>query len=499
MVKWTKEKILLACKPYDTVTELRQLNLNLYKMVCRKQLNEQAFSHMEPTKAWNKKWTQASIVQTAAQYPDRISLITDNYGLYMAIRKFGLQEQAFAHMSYRHHRWTEQEILEESKRYSSRVQMQKQNNALYLAIHRRNLQDRAFAHMVPTKHPVWTPEQIVAECQQYLTRQDLQKHNPSAYTAVLRYGLRNEALAHMPKSMGESEAEKNIAIWLRAVGVTIQTGIWLADHHGRREIDICIPDCKIGVEYCGLYWHTEDAPEPRPRRYHYNKMKLAESQGIRLITIFEDEWLNRQEQVKDFLSSVLGLSRIKIAARKCDLRQIPKEQGASFLDTHHIQGHTRLSYIYFGLFYNEQLVGVISGGHHHRQGYAEALVLDRLCFQTGTTVQGGASRLFRALINFAKTNGFKCIVSWSDNRWSQGNVYRKLGFTLAQELPPDYSYVTVSSPTTRFSKQSLRKTPAERLTGKTERELRKAQGYSRIWDCGKKRWVFVLPTSPDKS
>ena len=41
---------------------------------------------------------------------------------------------------------------------------------------------------------------------------------------------------------------------------------------------------------------------------HYDKMKMADLNGIRLITIFEHEWLNREKQVKNFLK--IGFIRI---------------------------------------------------------------------------------------------------------------------------------------------------------------------------------------------
>jgi hypothetical protein len=115
--------------------------------------------------------------------------------------------------------------------------------------------------------------------------------------------------------------------------------------------------------------------------------------------------------------------------------------------------------------------------------------LDRLVFADGVRVVGGASKLFKALAIWAINHGYYEIVSWSDNRWSEGNVYDKMGFFLEEELPPDYSYVKGDN---RYSKQSLKKTSAEKLTGKTESQLRREQGYDRIWDCGKKRWVYRL-------
>ncbi|HDK25997.1 MAG TPA: hypothetical protein ENG48_02745, partial [Candidatus Atribacteria bacterium] len=59
------------------------------------------------------------------------------------------------------------------------------------------------------------------------------------------------------------------------------------------EIDIYIPEKKIAVEYNGLYWHSEKAG--KDKNYHLNKLKLCSEKDIRLIQIFEDEWLFKQD------------------------------------------------------------------------------------------------------------------------------------------------------------------------------------------------------------
>lgn len=259
----------------------------------------------------------------------------------------------------------------------------------------------------------------------------------------------------------------------------------------KKEIDIYLPKLKLGIEYCGLYWHSELF---RPPNTHYEKMCLANKNGIRLITIFEDEWLDRKEQVKGFLMSVIGRCSRKIHARKCSILQITKQDANKFLNEHHIQGApSRTTLISFGIFLDtdngKELVGVITGGRHHRALGNDILVLNRLCFKVGYQVAGGASKLFNALIRWAKDNKYKKVISWSDNRWSQGNVYNKLGFELEAELPPDYSYVKQGK---RFTKQFLKKNPKKDDMTKTEAELRRAEGYTRIWDCGKKRWSFFI-------
>jgi hypothetical protein len=65
-----------------------------------------------------------------------------------------------------------------------------------------------------------------------------------------------------------------------------------------------------------------------------------------------------------------------------------------------------------------------------------------------------------------------------------------MGFILEKELAPDYSYVLLSNPKIRIPKQKMKKKNINCPKNKTESEFTKELGYSRIWDCGKKRWVF---------
>jgi len=255
-----------------------------------------------------------------------------------------------------------------------------------------------------------------------------------------------------------------------------------------QELDVYVPSLKLGIEYCGLRWHSEQFQDDK--NYHYVKMKKCQTKDVRLITIFEDEWLEKKHQIKNHLLSVLGKSSIKIGARKTEIKEVPKTEALKFLQETHIQGGVRLE-IAFGLYYQSELVGIITGNKHHRHGQDEAFVLNRMSFKHGVSVQGGSSKLLKHLISYAKSAGYSKIVSWSDNRWSEGNVYLKTGFILMEDLKPDYSYVKNQ---TRISKQSCQKKNLLKkgATGSTELEMAKSLGYSRIWDCGKKRWEIQL-------
>lgn len=260
----------------------------------------------------------------------------------------------------------------------------------------------------------------------------------------------------------------------------------------RKELDIFIPSLNLAIEYCGLYWHSEK--NGKDKNYHYNKMKEAKEQNVRLITIFEDEWLERQEQVKNFLLSVLNKNEHKVYGRNTYVKTIEKSAANRFYDENHIQGKPHATNLNVGLFSKneDKLLGVMSFGPHHRGGDPYMSVLNRLAFLHNHTVYGGASKLFLFAADLLRKAGYKTIASWSDNRWSEGAVYEKLGFVLEEELKPDYSYVVGDK--ARVSKQSCQKKHLLKrgAVGKTELEMSLSLGYSRIWDCGKKRWVYSL-------
>lgn len=70
------------------------------------------------------------------------------------------------------------------------------------------------------------------------------------------------------------------------------------------ELDIYIPEIKLGIEYNGVYWHSTMYKD---KFYHSDKVRFARNAGIKLIQIFEDAWLSEQEKCKDIIKKcILG-------------------------------------------------------------------------------------------------------------------------------------------------------------------------------------------------
>lgn len=215
-----------------------------------------------------------------------------------------------------------------------------------------------------------------------------------------------------------------------------------------------------------------------------------------LITILSNEWSDREEQYKNYISSILGIHSRKEYARKCEVKEVGKYYARQFIEHNHIQGANSLGIIFFGLLLSGELLGVISLGRHNRNVKAnDTIILDRLCFKNGIHICGGASKLFSRCIDWAKQNKYDNIVSYSDNKWSQGGIYSILGFEIDEISNPDYFYIDKTTGQ-KLSKQSQCKKVSHCPEDLTEYEWAKQRNLERIWDCGKKRWIYRLHQEP---
>jgi len=207
------------------------------------------------------------------------------------------------------------------------------------------------------------------------------------------------------------------------------------------------------------------------------------------VFLFSDEWDSRRPQCEGFLRARAGLFERRVGARSCTVREVPRSQAVSFVDRHHVQGSNHLSLVRFGLFHEDELLGVLTLGRHNRQNGENKVVLDRMCFVPGVQVVGGASRLFAAAQGWAREHGYDEIVSFSDHRLTPGTVYERLGFAQDRVYRPDYFYVHKGR---RISKQSQQKRCTGCPADVTERTWAMDHGLVRCCDAGKTRWVFNL-------
>lgn len=280
-----------------------------------------------------------------------------------------------------------------------------------------------------------------------------------------------------------SKAEEEVNTFIKSLGFTTKLSLPILDG---KDIDIYIPDKKIGIEFNGLYWHSKE--KGKNRLYHLNKTEIAEKLGIRLIHIFEDEWLFKRDIILLKLKSILEVSNSSLYARKLQLRKISFSEVSVFYEKTHIQGKGSPSIDNYGLYSGEYLVASMSFGNSR----FEKGVIELLRYSSSNRVVGGFSRLLKAYLR--DNPSITKIISYSDKRWTSStrNVYLSNGFTKVGVSAPGYFYVKGNRRYNRFTfmKHKLEKTLETFDSNKTEAENMSANGYLTIYDCGMDKWEF---------
>jgi len=100
------------------------------------------------------------------------------------------------------------------------------------------------------------------------------------------------------------------------------------------------------------------------------------------------------------------------------------------------------------------------------------------------------------------------VKSFSDNRFFEGGMYEQLGFFMEEEVVADYQVWSPKlgmKPKTRYQRRNLQKRLNDHglndvydseTDPRTEAEMTFMMGCRRIYDCGKKRWVWCKHVDP---
>jgi hypothetical protein len=255
-----------------------------------------------------------------------------------------------------------------------------------------------------------------------------------------------------------------------------------------KELDIYIPSKNIAIEFNGLYWHSENANKIK-KNYHLNKSRSCISKGIRLVHVFENEWVFKKDIVKSILRNLLHVNVNKIYARNCVVKNLSQGEKNDFLENNHIQGKDKSS-IQYGLFHNDELVSLMT---FVKSRFDKKIQYEmyRYCNKLNTNIVGGASKLFKQFLNEYSPN---TIVSYSDKRYFDGTVYQNLGFNFIENTPPNYWYISPNYKSL-YNRMTFQKHKLEKVLGKydinlTEWENMLQNGYDRIWDCGNGKWIY---------
>ena len=260
------------------------------------------------------------------------------------------------------------------------------------------------------------------------------------------------------------------------------------------ELDLYYPEKNIAIEFNGNYWHDENH---KPKDYHFNKFKLCKDKNIRLVSIYESDWFNKRDNIINLLKNIFIESKI-IYARNCAISKLDYKTKSAFISEYHFYGDSNQGTISYGLYYNNELVSVMSFGkmrgqnklHNNKDHYE----LVRFVTKDNVRIIGGASRLFKKFISEYHP---VYIICYSDNDFFTGETYNKLGFklkSLGESI--DYQWVKGTKALSRYecmTNKLLEKYDKYRninITGSIEDYVMHDLGYNKLYRCGNSIWEY---------
>ena len=252
------------------------------------------------------------------------------------------------------------------------------------------------------------------------------------------------------------------------------------------ELDFTINN--MAIEFNGNYYHSSFYKD---KNYHYDKSRLCEEKGIRLIHIWEYEWVDKEMKIK--LLNLISNTKIKIYARNCKIKEVSKKECDDFLNLYHLQNSCRGQKICYGLYYNNQLVQIMTFGKpRYNKNYEYELL--RLCSHKDYKIVGGSERLFK---HFLKEINPQSIISYCDYSKFSGEVYERLDMKLIKVSSPNKIWIRDN----KIIRDSLlNQIGFDNLfgtnygKGTSNEELMINHGWLETYDCGNKiyEWRKIL-------
>jgi len=288
-----------------------------------------------------------------------------------------------------------------------------------------------------------------------------------------------------------SKVNQNFKKFIESKGLEVETEF----NVGFKCYDFRIKDSNILLEINPTYTHNifgnHWSQEGLSENYHKEKTELAESEGFRCINVWDwDDW--------EKIYCLIQPTTRRIYARKCSIFKINKEVGDEFLTNYHIQGTCRGQILYVGLVYEDELVQLMTFGKSRFNSNYDTELL-RMCTKPGTSVIGGASKLFHHVI---ETYELSNIISYCDKSKFLGSVYEKIGMDLKSITPPQEIW---SKDSRKITANLLRSRGYDQLfgtyygKGTSNDELMIENGWLPVCDCGQKVYVFDIRNSYNRT
>jgi len=244
-------------------------------------------------------------------------------------------------------------------------------------------------------------------------------------------------------------------------------------YRDKYEIDILIPDMNIGIEINGIYWHSELYKQ---KNYHFMKSNYFTDRGIKVIQIWEDDWIYKNDIIKSIILRKLNLLE-NIDSDSCEIIKVSSEIARNFLDKNHLDGYLQSS-INYALFYESEIVSVMSLSKIKNGNYE----IKRFCNKMNLDVIGS---FLKMLTKFKNENQYESIIFHNKCDIPIDENLFEFGFEKEKHTGVQYYWCKGNK---RYNKQKIRKDKLLKDgfdNSLSESKIMYSGNFFKCWDSGK--------------
>jgi len=226
--------------------------------------------------------------------------------------------------------------------------------------------------------------------------------------------------------------------------ISWSTVLWLKKEKWGRDIDIYLPELKIGIECNWYFYHSRAYLEKYMswnsvyKYFHYNKKRAAETIGIDLFFIWEWQRQKNKDIMKDFILKKIGVYWKKIGARECEQKRISILDLQLLCEKNHIMWENKLIHEAYWLFYWWYLV---SGMWLNKKNWAREM--SRYVTKSWYSISWWFNKL---LSMFLKDHPVDSLTTYANYDYVsfKNNIYEKNWFHL-ESIDKDSNFFVIDS------------------------------------------------------
>ena len=175
--------------------------------------------------------------------------------------------------------------------------------------------------------------------------------------------------------------------------------------------------------------------EMAEQQSHRLSLLLSGHEGKKAVIVPEDVWRSRPEMTRRRILAHLGRFR-SVFARKTVVKRVDRTMSSAFLSACHTYGDASARYRY-GLFLGDEMVACASFSSPRTwsrpEGPHKSAEWVRYASLPAARAVGGMGKLLKHVM---EEPGPADVMSYADLEWTDGDVYRKLGFRKESLRPP---------------------------------------------------------------